>query len=397
MIPFDEVQAKKLLVVGDDVLDITKFAPHHPGGKEIIQLQGSDATLPLINAHGIQGKLPKLPKNLRIGEIDPATLEPIDRDLRALWKSLFDRGLFRYKRRWLIFDVVRAFGLWGLAWYSVHISVVLAFVLFMVARLNVIYWVHDVCHDSVFANRDRARFWAEWVSLFFVGTPVLDYQYGVHRIHHGFTNVIDADQALDTGPVVWHQKMLKRSSKRFVAIQAWFWFLVILPMTLPFFLGSAIYSRAKRGDWFRIMFVLVRWGLARVLFADHLILLFLPVMAAGYMLSLTASLNHFHRPIADKFDSSFARWVTHVTQNLTERGPLARFFTGGLNFHIEHHFFATMPRRNYPVISAEIQAFCAKYNLPYHTCSLFEAIAALWNKLSHPFAAQPPDPEVVAP
>jgi fatty acid desaturase len=395
LISFDEVRAKQWLVVGDDVYDVSRFAAKHPGGDEILQLRGSDATLPLINAHGIQGNLPRqLPKNLRVGKIDRATLEPIDQDLRALWHGMQTRGMFRYRRRWLVLDVLRGIGLWAAAWYSVQYSVALAFILFMVARLNVIYWVHDVCHDSVFSNRERARFWAEWVSLFFVGTTVLDYQYGVHRVHHGFTNVIDADQALDTGPVVWHHKMMERSSPRFVAIQAWFWFLVVLPMTLPFFIGMAIYSRAKRGDWFRIMFIFLRWGLARVLFADHLVLLFLPVMCAGYLLSLTASLNHFHRAIEEQWDPSFARWVTHVTQNLRERGPFWQWFTGGLNFHVEHHFFATMPRRNYPVISRDIQEFCKSHELPYHTCSMREAFGALWHKLNHPFAGAHPAPRV---
>ena len=85
-----------------------------------------------------------------------------------------------------------------------------------------------------------------------------------------------------------------------------------------------------------------------------------------------------------------------MTQNLRERGPFWRWFTGGLNFHIEHHFFATMPRRNYPVISAEIQAFCKDHGLPYHTCSVFEALAALWHKLNHPFAGAAPAKERAA-
>jgi fatty acid desaturase 3 (Delta-13 desaturase) len=386
-IPFDEVGAQKWLVVGDDVYDVTRFAEHHPGGRQILELRGSEATLPLINAHGVQGNLPDLPRKLRVGEIDESTLPAVDRDLRALWRGFLQRGLFRYRRRWLLFDVARGLALWALAWWCISWSPPLAFVCFVVARLNVIYWVHDVCHDSVFANRDRARFWAEWVSLFFVGTPVLDYQYIVHRIHHGFTNLLDADQALNTGPVVWHHKMLARSSPRFVAVQAWIWFLIILPLTLPFFLGSAIYSRAKQGDWGRIGFVALRWAVARVLFGEHVVLLIAPVFVAGYLLSLTASLNHFHRPISERPDPSFARWVTNVTQNLRERGPLARWFTGGLNFHIEHHFFATMPRRNYPVISAEVQAFCARHGLPYNTCSLPQALRALWHKLNHPFAA----------
>ncbi|MBS2025316.1 MAG: hypothetical protein JST92_23180, partial [Deltaproteobacteria bacterium] len=191
LITFEEVKARGLLAVGDDVIDISKFAAKHPGGEEILLLRGSDATLPLINAHGILGKLQEkiIPKNLKVGKLDTSTLPELDKDLRALLKSAHDRGLFRYKRSWLAFDVARGLALWAAAGLSIRYSPVLAFFLFLLARLNVIWWVHDVCHDSVFSNKSRAMFWAEWVSLFFVGTTVLDYQYGVHRIHHGFTNV----------------------------------------------------------------------------------------------------------------------------------------------------------------------------------------------------------------
>jgi fatty acid desaturase len=82
--------------------------------------------------------------------------------------------------------------------------------------------------------------------------------------------------------------------------------------------------------------------------------------------------------------------VTTVTQNLRERSPLVRWFTGGLNFHIEHHFFSTMPRRSYPLASPDVIAFCQKWHLPYHICSMGEALAALWRKLSHPFGAPAP-------
>ncbi|MBS2021555.1 MAG: fatty acid desaturase, partial [Deltaproteobacteria bacterium] len=204
-------------------------------------------------------------------------------------------------------------------------------------------------------------------------------------IHHGFTNVIDADQALDTGPVVWHQKMLARSNPKFIALQAWVWFLVILPLTLPLFIAQSITARGKRGDWFRIMFIVLRWVVAFILFKGHLVLLFAPVMAAGYLLSLTSSLNHFHKPIDEEWDRSFGSWVSHVTQNLRERNSLAQWLTGGLNFHIEHHLFPTMPRHNYPVICAEVQLLMRQHGLPYSTCTVPQALKRLWQKLRNPY------------
>ena len=38
-----------------------------------------------------------------------------------------------------------------------------------------------------------------------------------------------------------------------------------------------------------------------------------------------------------------------------------------LNFQIEHHLFPEIPRRNLRKISARVQAFCKRHDLPYRT------------------------------
>ena len=125
------------------------------------------------------------------------------------------RGMFVYKRRWLLLDAVRGLGLFAGGFVAMDSAPPLAFVLLVAALLNAMWWVHDVCHDSVFRDRAVARWWAELVSIVFVGTSILDYQYVVHRHHHGFTNTIAADPALDTGPVVWHEAMRSRTTEAF--------------------------------------------------------------------------------------------------------------------------------------------------------------------------------------
>jgi fatty acid desaturase len=380
-----EVRRRGLVIVGDDVYDITDWAAKHPGGPEILHLRGSDATLPLINAHGIRGELPRLPKKLRVGTIDHATLRQTDRELRAMLDTFRARGLFRYKPWWLLLDLVRGLGFFTLGWLVMDRAPVVAFFALLVARLNVMWWVHDACHDSVFTDRKLARRWAELMSILFVGTPVLDYQYVVHRIHHGFTNTIGADEAIETGPVVWHQLMRARTSDTFVTMQSWFWFVVVLPLTLPYFVVIGLRHSLREREYVKLAAVVVRWVGAVWLFRDHLVVFLVPSLLAAYLLGLTASLNHFHRPMAESSDWNFARSVTTVTQNLTATNRVSAWLLGGLSFHIEHHFFATMPRRNYRRIAPEIQAFCTRHGLPYQSVSFTQAIAGLWRKLRNPF------------
>jgi fatty acid desaturase len=385
VISFSEVRDNGWIVVGDDVYDITKFAAKHPGGPEILHLRGSDATFPLINAHGIRGELPRLPPKLRVGVIDHATLRPADRDLRELWQQLRSRGLFVYKKRWFVLDVLRGLGLFVFGWLVMDSSPLLAFFALLVARLNVMWWVHDVCHDSVFTDRKVARRWAEMMSILFVGTSVHDYQYVVHRIHHGFTNTIGADQAIETGPVVWHQLMRARTFDTFLPMQSWFWFVVVLPLTLPYFVYIGLRHNIRDRAYWTIAGVVLRWAIALWLFWDHLVVFLVPSLLAAYLLGLTASLNHFHRPMSAVTDWNFARSVTCVTQNLAATDRVSAWLLGGLSFHIEHHFFATMPRRNYRKISGDIQAYCARQGLPYATVTMCQAITALWLKLRRPF------------
>jgi acyl-CoA 6-desaturase (Delta-6 desaturase) len=384
-ISLQEVRKHGWIVVGDDVFDITAFANKHPGGPEILHLCGGDATFPLINAHGVRGELPRLPKKLRVGTIDRSTLRPVDRDLRDLWQQFRARGLFVYKPWWFLLDLVRGLGFFLCGWLTLDSAPAVAFAAFLIARLNVMWWVHDVCHDSVFLDKKMARRWAEMMSITFVGTPVLDYQYVVHRIHHGFTNTIGADQAIETGPVVWHQLMRARTTDTFVPIQSWFWFLVVLPLTLPYFLYIGIRHTIRERNWIVLAGVVLRWIVAFAAFRDHLVVFLVPSFLAAYILGLTASLNHFHRPMSDTADWNFARSVTCVTQNLGATNRVSAWLVGGLSFHIEHHFFATMPRRNYRKIAPEIRAFCERNHLPYTSVSLPAAIAALWKKLRNPY------------
>jgi fatty acid desaturase len=385
LVHFREVQKNGWIVVGDDVYDITQFAEKHPGGPEILHLRGSDATLPLINAHGVRGELPKLPKKLRVGQIDPKTLRPVDEDLRQMLAQFHERGLFVYKKRWLALDLLRGLGFFIAGWLVLDRWPALAFIALLVGRLNVMWWVHDVCHDSVFRDRKIARRWAELMSIAFVGTPVLDYQYIVHRIHHGFTNTIGADQAINTGPVVWHNLMRARTSDTFVPIQSLFWFLVVLPLTLPYFVYIGMRQSIADREYWTIFLVLLRWAICFWGFWDHLAVLLVPSFLSAYLLGLTASLNHFHRPMWSTADWNFARSVTTVTQNLTATNRVSAWLLGGLTFHIEHHFFATMPRRNYRVIARDIRAFCKRNRLEYSEVSFVRAIANLWRKLRHPF------------
>ncbi len=333
-----------------------------------------------------------LPRHLRVGRIDASTLPAADRDLGVLLERYRREGLFQYKTRWLVVDVVRALVLFALGLFVARSHLALGAGILTLAHLNVMWWVHDACHDSVFADPQSARRWGQFASLAFVGTPVRDYQFRTHRIHHAFTNVIGGDHALETGPFVWDKRMLPRTSPTFVRHQAWLWFVLVLPLTYVLFFATAIHQCAKARQGWPIALTALRWtvviGVA-VATSQPLLSVTLPVFAAAYLLALISGLNHFHLPMGAVLDGSFARASTTVTQNMVETNPIVTWLVGGLNFHIEHHLFATMPRHNYRVIAGDVRALCRAHGLPYNTCTVVEAIEQLVHKLRDPFDAPP--------
>ena len=54
------------------------------------------------------------------------------------------------------------------------------------------------------------------------------------------------------------------------------------------------------------------------------------------------------------------------------------WFSGHLNFQIEHHLFPTMPRHNYYKIAPYVKSLCQKYNIEYQSKSLIKAMADIY-------------------
>jgi fatty acid desaturase len=64
-----------------------------------------------------------------------------------------------------------------------------------------------------------------------------------------------------------------------------------------------------------------------------------------------------------------------------EKSLFNDWFTGHLNFQIEHHLFPTMPRHNLYKIQPQVRALCAKHRIPYKLKSLPEAFGDIVRSL----------------
>ena len=58
-----------------------------------------------------------------------------------------------------------------------------------------------------------------------------------------------------------------------------------------------------------------------------------------------------------------------TTRNVST-DPLTTWFTGGLNFQIEHHLFPRLPRHSYDAVAPRVRAACAAHGVRYEQLSL---------------------------
>ena len=385
VISMAEVAEQALVVIGSGVYDLKNFAPRHRGGKFLSLLFGRDASHIVWNAHAKNPGVARMLEGFRVGTLDRATLPALDRELLDLRSELEAEGLFHYATRWLVQDAVRLILLFVLAIVAALTDPWLGCAMFTIASIDLVWWIHDAGHDSIFATEATARRVIETLGITFLGMPQQGYHYVIHRIHHGFANVIGVDQALNTGPVIWDRRMLARSSPLLVALQPLLWLGVVVPLATVALIGGAVAGCVKQRKLHLVALFALRWYVVGAwLFGGNWLAAVLPPVIAGAILAFMASLNHFHLPMSESLERSFARGVVERTQNISDAGWLWAWLSGGLDHHIEHHLFAAMPRRNYPVIAPRVQALCARHGLRYQSCTRLEAVANLWRKLNDP-------------
>jgi linoleoyl-CoA desaturase len=96
------------------------------------------------------------------------------------------------------------------------------------------------------------------------------------------------------------------------------------------------------------------------------------VFTTGVVISVIFQLAHcvedleFHDAhTIDKLDSDWATHQLATTANFATQSKIVSFFTGGLNYQIEHHLFPKISHVHYPEVSKIVRDVCTKYNITY--------------------------------
>ncbi|CAL8356499.1 unnamed protein product [Lota lota] len=398
---WDEVQkhchrTDQWLVINRKVYNITQWAKRHPGGWRVIShYAGEDATEAFVAFHPNPKWVQKFLKPLLIGEL--AATEPtqdrnknaaITEDFKALRNQVESLGLFRAQPLFFCLHLGHVLLLELMAWMTVWIwgtswsSTLLCSLFLTISQAQAGWLQHDFGHLSVF----KMSRWNHMLHKFIIGHlkgASANWWNHRHFQHHAKPNVFSKDPDVnmlhvfvlgETQPVEYGIKKIKYMPYH---RQHQYFFLVGPPLLIPvYFHIQIISSLISRRDWVDMAWFIsyyLRYFCCYIPFYGLLgsvaLISFVRFLESHWFVWVT-QMNHLPMNIEHEKQQDWVSMQLDATCNI-EQSHFNDWFSGHLNFQIEHHLFPTMPRHNYQVVAPLVRALCEKHGIPYQVKTLW--------------------------
>ncbi|KAK6165233.1 hypothetical protein SNE40_022196 [Patella caerulea] len=389
----------KWLQIDGKVYDITTWAKRHPGGAKIIShFSGQDATDAWVAFHDDKKLVSKYLTPLLIGEVKNPVETELDKDYRQLREKVESMGMFRvnpwfYLAQFISIISFEILSVWIFWYYGVNWKTFVLSGAFMATAQAQWGWTqHDYGHLSVFKSR-RVNHWFHHFTIGIMKGASSHWWNFRHFQHHAKPNIIKKDPDVqmaylflmgDKMPVEWGKK--KRGNMPY-QLQHQYFFLIGPPLLLPlYFHFENIYFIIKRRDWWDLLWTMVFFYRIHLMFTWLLggWLTFGYYMFARFLEShwfvWVTQMSHIPNEIDRDQNKDWFNMQLASTSNV-EAGLFNNWFTGHLNFQIEHHLFPTMPRHNYEAVQPLVKSLAKKHGIPYLDKSLFTSFADVTRSL----------------
>ena len=266
--------------------------------------------------------------------------------------------------------------------------------------------MHDSLHGSYSSNQQVNKVIGWCTYLIGVNPKMWQIQHNV--IHHTFTNIHDVDEDLDAHYVLrFTPNQDRRWFHRYQHIYVWLFYClpVILWSSIKDFKKLKLYKKKgfiKSGGEFNKYLVIITvqklvyfsvfvgvpysylgWSLGVIipmfLFMEAVTGLFLSfIFQTAHVMPDNKFLNQEDHLIKEN-------WAEHqllTTTNYGRKNKVLCWFSGGLNFQIEHHLFPNICHIHYPKIAKIVKATAKEYDLPYFEFRTFrQAVGAHYGQL----------------
>lgn len=91
---------------------------------------------------------------------------------------------------------------------------------------------------------------------------------------------------------------------------------------------------------------------------------------------VNSQINHLNDSCAHASDTNFFKHQAATAQNFGKDSLFCYYFSGGLNYQIEHHLFPNLNHCHLPALSPGVKKICEKHGVPYNYVSGYrEAIS----------------------
>lgn len=330
------------------------------------------------------------------------------KELRASVRTYFEEhNLSRYGNRSLFIKSIAMLALYIIPYVLMMTGVVTAipllFAMWVLMGIGMagigMGLMHDANHGTYSENQRMNR----WVSksIYLLGGFPPNWRYQHNTMHHGFTNIEGHDEDIrPVGILRFSPHRPLYGIHRFQQWYAWFFYglMTISWSTTKDFRQLIGYHRQNvlpggRESFPRLLTDLI---ITKIIYFGALIVLpiiLLPVawywvvlfflamhFVAGFILGVVFQSAHVVPssvyPLADdegNMENSWAISQLLTTADFAPQNKLLSWFTGGLNFQIEHHLFPNVSHVHYHRLAPLVQAAAAKYDLPYHQQGSFGA------------------------
>ncbi len=233
-------------------------------------------------------------------------------------------------------------------------------------------------------------------TMYLLGSDAFTWKVQHNGAHHTHTNVDEVDQDIDPPDLLrFSEHAPLWRVHRFQFIYAFFFYglLTIVKLGNDFF-SLAKVKRRKEPQYKNYNFRLAFAAMVGVKLAHVLLFIVLPLwltpftwwqvllgfvimhFTTGVILGTVFQLAHVvegaHQPIPDEAGIINTDWAVHellTTANFAPHNKLITWYTGGLNFQIEHHLFPYVSHLHYPAIAPIVQQVAAEFGVPYNVKS----------------------------
>lgn len=242
---------------------------------------------------------------------------------------------------------------------------------------------HEAGHGAITRDRALATAIGRFFMSFLTGMSYTHFQ-SIHRRHHPHCNRQGVDPDMETDLFALYPAAASKGSavNAWVARRQWWllWVLVSLQgLSLKWDSLQTLRRspRTTRAEQAILLAHLLLWLVPPALvlgFGTAVVQYLLTSWFIGPYLGSIFPVNHIGRRVWDKQEGAghFFQQLAS-TRNLGKR-PWQDWYFGGLNNHIEHHLFPSIPKSRLAVARRVTRDYCREQGLAYHEVSWLRAM-----------------------